>query len=433
MPSQKLQKMYDKSTKLDVKIVELEALETAGTITDEQKIELKNAQKEFTQVENDIRDLSDYENAKEQSKKPENKGWRPSATPNNEQFPHEFKNLTDQLIAVRSFAETGRMDDRLLKVNNAALGANEGTLVEGGFAIQQDIAGMLMESAAQAGDIMTRVDSYQISGRSNSMKWVEVQEDDISNTVFGGVRVYWAAEAGTVDPGKIKLQERELKLEKLLGFAYTTYEMDADSNFIDQLYQRAFQLAIRREIEASIVAGSGAGKPKGFTKSGALVTLAIEQGQNLTDTPILWKNLSKMFNRRLKLPGSKYVWLCHPDMLELFDFIEFPVGVGGVPVYLQETKEGSLSTIKSLPIVECDACSQIGTVGDIMCTDLNDYALIYKGGVDSADSIHVEFLTAQRCYRFIFRANGMPKTSSSLTIKNSSNKRSPVTTLAART
>lgn len=433
MPSQKLQKLYDKSDKLDVKISELEALETAGTITDEQKNELKNAQKEFIQTENDARNLADFETAKELKNKPENKGWRPSANPNNEQFPHEFKNLTDQLIAIRGFAESGRMDDRLLKVNNAALGTNESSLVEGGFAIQQDIAGMLMQSAAQAGDIMTRVDSYQISGRANSMKWVEVVEDSIATTVFGGIRVYWAAEANTVEASKPKLNERELKLEKLMGLAYTTYEMDSDSSFVDDLYNRAFQLAIRREIEGCIVAGTGAGKPKGFTKSDALVTIAIESGQTLADTPIMWKNLSKMFNRRLKLPGSKYVWLCHPDMLELFDFIEFPVGVGGVPVYLQETKEGQLSTIKSLPIVECDSSSAIGTVGDISCVDLNDYALIYKGGVDSADSIHVEFLTAQRCFRFIFRANGMPKTSQTLTIKNSPNKRSPAVTLAART
>jgi HK97 family phage major capsid protein len=425
-----LQGLYAKSEALKTKVNDLRAKSDRTEAEDQ---ELANLTNDWLAVENKITTEENIETLNEKTKKPENKGWRPSANPNNEQFPREFKNLTEQLMSIRSFAETGKMDNRLLTVNNAALGANEGNLVEGGFAIQQDIAGMLMESAAQAGDILTRVDSYQISGKANSMKWVEVVEDSIATTVFGGIRVYWAAEANAVESSKPKLEEKELKLQKLMGLAYTTYEMDHDSSFVDQLYNRAFQLAIRREMEGCIVAGTGAGKPKGLTKSGALVTLGIEQGQNLADTPILWKNLSKMFNRRLKLPGSKYVWLCHPDMQELFDFIEFPVGVGGVPVYLQETKEGQLSTIKSLPIVESDHCSAIGTVGDIMCTDLNDYALIYKGGVDSADSIHVEFLSAQRCFRFIFRANGMPKTSQTLTIKNSPNKRSPVTTLAART
>lgn len=425
----KLQALYAKSTDLQTKINALRDKETRTEPEDQELIGLVG---EWEGVENQIDLEVKIDKLNNKTKEPENKGYRPHAEPKSDQFPREYKNLTDQLIAVRSFAEKGRMDDRLLKINNAALGTNEGNLVEGGFAIQQDIAGMLMESAAQAGDILTRVDSYQISGRANGMKWVEVAEDSVATTVFGGIRVYWAAEANAVEASKPKLEERELKLEKLMGLAYTTYEMDADSSFVDQLYNRAFQLAIRREMEGCIVAGTGAGKPKGLTKSGALVTIAIESGQTLADDPIMWKNLSKMFNRRLKLPGSKYVWLCHPDMQEQFDFIDFPVGVGGVPIYLQETKEGSLSTIKSLPIVESDHCSAIGTVGDIMCTDLNDYALIYKGGVDSADSIHVEFLTAQRCFRFIFRANGMPKTSQSLTIKNSPNKRSPVVVLNTR-
>jgi HK97 family phage major capsid protein len=423
----KLEALYAKSKELQTKVTELQTKENKTAEENEQLTTLVN---EWEDIENQIDIEEKVQKLNGKTKEPENRGWRPAAEAKNHQFPREFKNLTDQLISIRSFGETGRMDDRLLKVNNAALGTNEGNLTEGGFAIQQDFGGLLMESAATAGDILSRVDTYQISGNSNSMKWVEVVEDSIATSVFGGIRVYWAAEANEVESSRPKLQEKELKLEKLMGLAYTTYEMDADSSFIDQLYTRAFQLAIRREVEACIVAGTGAGKPKGLLKSGALVTVPKEQGQ--AAATVLWANMSKMYNRRLTMPGSNYVWLVHPDLQEQFDFLEFPVGVGGVPIYLQQTQVGQLSTIKGLPIVETDNCSALGTLGDINCVDLSDYALIYKGGIDSADSIHVEFLSAQRCFRFIFRVNGMPKTSSAIAIKNSPNKRSPITTLATR-
>jgi HK97 family phage major capsid protein len=423
----KLKELYAKSNALSIQV---EALRAKATLTAEEDEELTKLLNEWEQTENTIDREEKVNKLKEKAKEPENRGWRPKAEAKTHQGPRVFKSFIEQLVAVKNFAQTGRMDDRLIQVNNAAAGSNEGNLVEGGFAIQQDFGGLLMDSAAQAGDILSRVDQYQISGNANSIKWIEIQEDNIATTVFGGVRVYWAAEGNAVDSAKPTLKEKELKLEKLMGLAYTTYEMDADSNFIDQLYQRAFELAIRRELESCIVAGTGAGKPLGLTKSLALVE--VDKQTNQPAGTVTWPNLSAMYNRRLLMPGSNYIWLCHPDMQEQFDFLEFPVGVGGVPVYLQQTSVGQLSTIKGLPIVPTDHCSAIGTVGDILLTDLKDYAMIYKGGIDSADSIHVEFLTAQRVFRFIMRANGMPKTSIPVLLKNTTKRRSPITALQTR-
>jgi HK97 family phage major capsid protein len=91
-----------------------------------------------------------------------------------------------------------------------------------------------------------------------------------------------------------------------------------------------------------------------------------------------------------------------------------------------------LSTLKGRPIIETDHCAALGDKGDIIFADLSDYMLITKGGVIADTSMHVQFLAAENCYRFIFRANGMPKKNSALTIKNSSNTRSSFVTLAAR-
>ena len=65
-------------------------------------------------------------------------------------------------------------------------------------------------------------------------------------------------------------------------------------------------------------------------------------------------------------------------------------------------------------------------------SDPKEYMLLRKGTAKQDWSIHVEFLTDQQCFRFVFRCNGAPKINSPMTIKNSSKTRSPFVTLAAR-
>lgn len=353
------------------------------------------------------------------------------AQPNNTATIKPFKNFAEQLKAVKNAATTGRVDDRLARLNNEfknATGMNEGIGSEGGFAVQTDFAGMMMESAATSGEILSRVDSYQVSGNSNSVEWVDINETNTGTTVFGGVQVYWASEAGTVAASKPVLAERELKLEKLMGVAYATYELEKDSSFVSDLYTRAFTLGIRRAMESAIINGDGKGKPLGFLQSASLVSVAKETGQ--AAATVLWENIVKMHNRALDKNNT--VWLIHPDVQEQLDFMAFPVGVGGVPVYLPASSAGSLASMKGRPIIESDQCSALGTLGDINLVDLSQYLMIYKGGIDAATSIHVQFLAAENTFRFIFRANGIPKKNSTLTIKNTSATRSSFVGVANR-
>jgi HK97 family phage major capsid protein len=344
-----------------------------------------------------------------------------------------FANFAEQLRAVKNVATTGVGDERLNKLNNeyirnAPLGANEGLPEEGGFAVQTDFAGMMMNTAATAGNILPLVDRYEIGAGSNGVRWNDIDETSVATTVFGGVQVYWAAEAATVNPTGIKLKEYRMELEKLLGFAYATYELDQDSNFISQLYSRAFTLAIQRELENCILTKIGAGIPQSILNSGWLVSAAKEVGQ-AADT-VLWENISAMYHRQLNKNSA--VWIVNPDLVEQFDFMSVPIGTGGVPVYLQQAIAGTVPTLKGRPIIECDHCSAIGDKGDIMFNDMSQYMLITKGGIAADTSMHVQFLTAQNCFRFIFRANGMTKKNKVVTPKNSAKPKSPFVTLDAR-
>ncbi len=418
----KLQKLLARN---DVLLTEMRALADKEELTEEDQTTYDVLETEYDNNDKEIVKLQKLADREAKAKEPVNNPVK-SHIEVKQSIPKPYKSLVAQLRDIKQ-AATGFVSDDLRLVQNA-MGGQAGVGQDGGFAIQTDFAGMMMESAAKAGEILPLVDSYTVTDGSNSVKWVDIEETDVSTTVFGGVQVYWAAEAATVAASKPTLKEKELKLEKLLGFAYATYELESDSSFVNELYSRAFRLAIQRSLEGTIVSGDGIGKPLGFLNSGGLVTVAKETGQ--AAETILWDNLSKLYHRQLA--KAQGVWVAHPDAHEQFDFLSFPVGTGGVPVYLPATQVGSINSLRGRPIVESDHCSALGTAGDINYIDPSQYMLALKGGVDEASSIHVQFLTAENCFRFIFRANGMPKRNHTLTIKNSSNPRSSFITLATR-
>lgn len=419
----KLQKLIARN---DVLLKDMRALADKETLTDEDVASYEAMEAEHDENEKEIARLQKLADLEAKAKAPVNEPVKSNPVEVNEPVPRPYKTLVGQLRDIKQ-AAAGYVTDELRKVQNA-YGGTAGVGEDGGFAIQTDFAGAIMESAAKAGQILPMVDTYTVTDGHNAVKWVDIEETDISSTVFGGVRVYWAAEAASALATHPKLSEKEMKLEKLLGFAYATYELEADSSFVNELYNRAFRLAIQRALEAAIVSGDGVGKPLGFLNSGALVTVAKETGQKAAT--ITWKNLSAIYHRLLN--KTQGVWIAHPDAHEQFDFLEFPVGTGGVPVYLPATLQGSVDTLRGKPIVESDHCSELGAAGDICYIEPSQYMLALKGGVDAASSIHVQFLTAENCFRFIFRANGMPKRSKPLTIKNSSKPRSHYIALAAR-
>lgn len=341
-----------------------------------------------------------------------------------------FKNFTEQLADIKNFAETGVASEKLKKIQNAASGMSAGVGSDGGFAIQDDFAGMILDSAIKDDPVLSLVDSYEVKGDADRVKWIDIDEDSVATSVFGGIQVYRSAEAAAVSASKPKLKEKELKLEKLMGLAYATYELDTSSNFIDQLYTRGFTTAIRRKLGEEIVSGDGVGRGLGILSGGGLVTVAKESSQ--TADTINYKNLVKMYHSALNRNEGKWVWLVNPDAHEQFDYLDFPVGTGGVPVYTPASMSGTVDMFRGVPVVSTDHCSAIGDKGDVILADMSDYFLAYKGGIQKDVSIHVSFLTAENAFRFIYMANGRPKTTNTLTIKNSSKARGKYITLAER-
>ncbi len=339
-----------------------------------------------------------------------------------------FRSLGEQLQAVVNAAKTHVVDKRLLQVNNAVQGANEGTGADGGFAVQEDFAGSILETAVSTGDILSRVDSYTVGANSNAARWLMVDETDVSASVFGGVQMYWAAEGATVAASRPKFKELKLDLEKMMGFAYATDELLQDAAFMTGFFGSAFTVAANRLLEDAIISGDGSGKPTGILNSGALVAVDAEAGQ--AAGTLNARNILKMWSRALVSGRRNMVWLMHPDLEDQLPQLM----LGDKLIWMPEggISGAQYQTILGRPVLFNDNCQAMGTKGDVLLADLKQYMLLKKGTAKQDWSMHVEFLTDQMCFRMVLRCNGTPKVTAPITLKNSDRTRSPFVTLGPR-
>ena len=343
-----------------------------------------------------------------------------------------FASLGEQLKAIYAVAKGGKRDERLDKVNNAALGTNGGNGPDGGFLLQTDFAEQILESAVQASPLLNRLDRYTCSSAANAMRWLYADETDVSASVFGGVQMYWASEAATVAASKPRFREVKLDLEKMMGFAYCTDEMLQDAPFMTGFFGNAFSLAADRLLVDGVISGDGVGKPLGILKSGALISVAKESGQ--AAATFTGDNVIKMMARSMPLGRERLVWVMHPDLEEQLPYLAIKNGDAAKFLWNPEGGLGNFDTQRVLnkPVLFEDCCSALGTAGDVLLIDPLQYILLVKGTAKQDWSVHVEFLTDQNCFRMVYRCNGAPKTNTPLTIRNSSKTRSPFVGLADR-
>lgn len=339
-----------------------------------------------------------------------------------------FRNLGEQLQAVVNAAKTHVVDKRLLQVNDAVKGSNEGAGADGGFAVQEDFAGQILATAVSTGDILSRVDSYTVGANSNAARWLMVDETDVSASVFGGVQMYWAAEGATVTASHPKFKELKLDLEKMMGLAYATDELLQDAAFMTGFFGSAFTVATNRLLEDAIISGDGSGKPKGILNSGALIAVDAEASQ--AAGTLNAQNILKMWSRALTSGRRNMVWMMHPDLEDQLPQLM----LGDKLIWMPEggISGAQYQTILGRPVLFNDNCQAMGAKGDVLLADLKQYMLLKKGTAKQDWSMHVEFLTDQMCFRMVLRCNGTPKVTAPVTLKNSVRTRSPFVTLAAR-
>lgn len=350
-----------------------------------------------------------------------------------------FTSFGEFLQCVRAAAtQPSAIDPRLQK--RVALGANELVGAEGGFLVGKDMSAQILQDINDVGVIAPRCQPVPISAASNGITINGVDETSRADgSRFGGVQAYWQAEAESTTATKPKFRKIDLKLNKLLAVYYATDEVIADAAALGSLASRAFAEEMAFKIDDAIIRGDGAGKPLGILLSGSLVSVAKESSQ-VADT-IMYENVVKMLARMTPRSLRNAVWYINQEVNAQLPLMTVKVknvagteNVGGSAVYIPPSGASGapFGTLLGRPISVIEHAAALGDQGDIILGDFSQYLLATKGGLQQAESMHVQFLTGEMTYRFTYRCDGQPARKSALTPYKGSATLSPFVVLDAR-
>jgi HK97 family phage major capsid protein len=341
-----------------------------------------------------------------------------------------FSRLGEQLLAVVAAGRGAKPDERLLELNAAASGGSEGVPADGGFAVQTDFATTLLDKSHETGQIASKVARIPIGANSNGIKLPAIDETSrVTGSRWGGVQVYYAAEADTVTAKKPKIRMIEMALKKIFGLSYATDELLQDFAAYEAILNKALPEEFGYQIDDDILNGTGAGKPLGINNHPSLVVVAKEAGQ--ANTTVVAANVLKMFGRMpARLLGGAE-WFINQDVLQ-----QLPqMVIGQQPVYIAPnglTGGTPFGTLLGRPINVIEQAETLGTQGDIIFANFGEYVMIEKGGLKSDSSMHVRFLNDEMTFRWTLRLDGQPAWNAALTPAKGTNTLSPFVELAGR-
>ena len=334
-----------------------------------------------------------------------------------------YRSFGEQLADIKKASLGYGVTPALEKSQRSILGMNTQTGADGGYAIQVDFANRIMDSVISQSEILNRVDRYQVSANANEVYVTMVNETSTAN-VFGGIQAYVVEEGAQIPNTKPALKQIRLGLKKIAALAYVTDEQMRDASFTGSLLERGFALAIARLREKMVI--------ENIIANAGTTVIAKESGQSAAT--VVGKNFLKMRNALISTSRANAIWTMHPDVAAELPEMYLSGAHTDKFIYMPENgiSVSGYDRLFGREIIESDYCSALGTKGDVLYWNPFEYLEIFKGGVETAASIHVAFDTAQMAFRAISYVNGMCKYDQGITLVNSSTQRASYVTLATR-
>ncbi|MGC9260016.1 MAG: phage major capsid protein [Phycisphaerae bacterium] len=347
-----------------------------------------------------------------------------------------FKNLGDFAQSVRKHFTNKASDERIKRMIAKADGMDENILADGGALVPTEYANQLYRDVLAESVLFDKARKYPIN-IGNSLFIPVRQISTLGQTSAAGASLgTWLNSDGVVINAQKPVYGRvQMTLNRWGTLLPVTDELLQDNNVaLSNFIFDEGGIALAWDLNQALINGSGSAQPQGILESGALVTAPADVNQ--PGFTISYSNLVNMKSHLWTIrPGdtSGVVWIAHPDAEAQFEQLKDAAGrnlyfAAGT---IQQSPEARLFGI---PVVYSFHCSAIGTPGDVILADLNQYLVSTKvgGGIEAAMSMHLYFDAAEVAYRIIYRVDGKTARQAPLIIPNSANNRSGFVALAAR-
>jgi HK97 family phage major capsid protein len=145
-------------------------------------------------------------------------------------------------------------------------------------------------------------------------------------------------------------------------------------------------------------------------QSGALIGVTRTDANTVqhADIVAMWARMS---------PRNKpnAAWYINSEVHPKLDALYFPGSTTSVlSPYVSYGQDGVMR-IYGRPVIETEFNPALGTQGDILLADMREYLYWEKTDIQAATSIHVQFLTDETTFRFVYRCDGQTAYSSPVT------------------
>ncbi len=341
-----------------------------------------------------------------------------------------FQSFGEFAQAVRRSAMSGAQVDSRLVLEAAAPGnfANESSGADGGFLVPVEFStNLLSASYNQVQALLPLTDNTPVQG--NSMAF---PVDETTPWGSSGIRAFWTDEAATMGQSKPLFDPAVLRLSKLTALVPVTDELLSDSTAIGAYLNSKTPEAIMWKTNEALWDGNGVSKPKGFFRSGALVTVLKESAQ--VAGTIVRQNVSKM---RARMPAASYaraIWMINNDALPQLDELAYGQATTNAAIYNPVGGQFGYGTLLGRPVMVTQHNESVGAKGDIALVDWKGYQTITKAGagIETASSMHFWFDQGITAFRAIFRVAGQSGVTKAVAPNKGSASLSPIVVLEAR-
>lgn len=321
-------------------------------------------------------------------------------------------------------AKAGLVDPRIQ--NAPATFGSEGTNADGGYAVPPDFRAEIMKLVLSEASLLSRTDQQVTSSKGITLPTDSSTPWQTSGGVLGG----WVAEGADITLSKPALGQLTVNTNKLAALVPVTDELLEDVNSLSRYLTTKVPEKFNSLLNTAIVAGTGTGQPQGLLNSASKVTQAAEAGQGAGT--IVAKNIVNMWSRLYAPLRQDAVWLINQDCERQLLLLAMPGTAPQVPLYMPPggLSAAPFATIMGRPVIPVEACSALGTEGDIILTSLSSYLSVLKsGGLRQDVSIHLYFNSDHTAFRFVMRVGGQSYWSAALARQNGSNTLSNIITL----
>ena len=262
----------------------------------------------------------------------------------------EFKSFGDFLTAINKYRSNGTNDNRLKYLDGETERKDlaEGVGSTGGFLVPLQQLNTMYAASAPASIVRPRATVIPMASRQIKIPVLD-QTDTTAGLFhwFGGLQVYWQAEASALNQSNPTFREIELTANELVGYTRGSETLMEDGAIGLESFltgPMGFAGAMSAAEDYAYFQGNGVGQPLGILNaSGVLATVNRSQ-----QTVVNYEDLLDM-EAKLYSPSNNAVWTISQSQMANIMKMTGPSGNASY-VYRPSAVEGQPATLLGRPV-----------------------------------------------------------------------------------